>query len=394
MLINKDLFRTDLPEIANKIICIVPNRLSAAIQASPTLTALRQYYPNAHITLIGPIDCPTLFQETGLIDRYWHLTAQISAHNLRVYTSLITEHFDFLVDLYTPTLEIEKDQPPVLFIKSTLKQHLNVRFFSNPKNSIGFTVDHNHYTSPLRKALKKNFRLSVNIPVPHNHESEHFNLADINLQILIDRKKIEIAKPLFPKKIYDSQKQDQSLRERMPPPIQNIICIYFGGRYKSLHWPIKEAIDCCKKIVASLDASVHIIGGHYEEEYSNIIEASLKEEIKNGTVFNHINQLSLQQTMDVISQSSMIITTLGSPFHIADSYDIPMITIASGTFPIHFYQSRESRQILLKVPVECEGCYLDTCNKTVSCVQHITSRQVIEAINSMISDRFAKTGYK
>ncbi len=386
MLINEDLYRTDIPHQAHHILCVIPDSISRAIQVSPTLTALRQFYPDAQISLIGPQECEILYRDTHLIDKYWSLESNDLIHNLKVMSTLLFETFDFFVDLYTPTLEANLNLKPILFINETLKKNLLLKILAKPEYSIGFSIDYEQYPGFIYQKLKQKFRHSVNVPIPKQTDSNPIVFADLTLQLLIDRKKIAIAAPLFPKKIYNPQKFNQKLQTRKNELAKNNVVLFFGGRLESLHWPIHHVIEFCKRLNSTLDVCIHIVGGASEHQYKDALKSELTDELMSGSVVDHIDECTLLETMDIISQSSLLISTLGAPFHIADAYDIPIITIASGSHPQYIYTSRDSKQILLQTPVETEfkPRYLD----------QILPEQVMEAVHSMIADRYSKVDYE
>lgn len=409
MLTNEDLYRTDLPQTVHKVLCLISGGISTTIAASPTLEAIHQIYPSALITVVMPASCAPLLKGMPFVHKILPYHQLNTAQALGLSGQLFSEKYDLLFDFYTPQPQFVKHSyergkllPPEQafdnqFVQDQqiLKFHLLIRGLAWPKISVGFTVDPLDYKNPLLRWVGRFLRFSINIPVPKKHIAKNENLADTSLRLLIDPKKIDIAAPLFPKHISQQHDfKDNLLSKKLKNPKTSVagihVCLFFGGRRKSTHWPIDNVIEFVQKCTASFDAQVHIIGGIHEREYNAQIKKELRSELQSGVVTNHIDKLSLAMTSALVAQSSIMVSTLGGPLHLADAHNVPLITLASSNVNIRNYSAREARQILLHTPVDCSPCFHETCFKSVSCMERITASQVVAAVNAMIADRFSR----
>lgn len=391
---NKDLYRTDLPTSAHKVLCVVPCSISMAISATPTIAAIRQAFPNAHITCIVETELVCLL-DTGIVNRFLpHIqekNARFSWSQIATYTKIKMEIFDLFIDFFTPHPSIDGDIDQSLFIKQLIRTHLFYRAIANAKTSIGFTVDSSHYQHFFCSWLSQKFRLSINIPTPKNDQLIKLCLSDLMLKLLIDEKKVPIAAPLFPKKI---QAMDtRLLGDQWNPHTQSsrmILCVFFGGQHQSTQWPFENTVDFIKKAAEQFNANIHLVGKTNDVDQLRQLENEIEDALSTRQVINYINCTDMSTLAAVIQESTIMITTFGGPLHIADAYNIPLITIGSSSVNIAQYAGRESRQIMLSIPVPCSPCLQSKCDQAVSCMEQISAGQVLEAVNAMMSDRFSR----
>ena len=143
-------------------------------------------------------------------------------------------------------------------------------------------------------------------------------------------------------------------------------------------------------MTSNLQVKLHIFGDKIESDYTQSINEQLSIEIQEGSVINHIQELTLPESMALISQCSMMVSTLGGLLAIADTLNIPLITLATSSVYYKNKSARQARQILLNIPVTCSPCFLENCNQSVSCQEQMSASQVLEAVYAMMSDRLSQ----
>lgn len=390
---NQDLYRTDLPLAADKILCVIPCGMSITISTTPTLEALRQTFPSAQITCIVESTLIPLL-DIDIIDRFWpHIqgtTTGIPWQQTSTFIKLQIENFDLFIDFFTPHPSIEGDLSHPLFTTSLIRTHLLYRACAHATTSIGFTVDSSHYEHLFFAWLNQKRRLSINIPTPKPNQLNQQCLADLMLKLIIDEKKVVIAAPLFPKKIKEINVSQ--LNQAWQKLNENALsfCLHIGGSHQSLRWPIENSIEFIKKACLHFNARIHLVGIIENNDDLEELTEALYEELSTGRVMNHIGFTDISTLAFIIKKSNLMITTFGGPLHIADAYNIPLITLGSASVNTAHYSARESRQILLQTLTLCSPCLKPKCDQTVSCMKQITANKVLEAVNAMISDRFSR----
>ena len=379
---NQDLFRPDLPRIAHKIVCLIPDGIGTTLRTTPTLSAIRQKYPNAIITVILNSNCSSLLTES-ICDYCLSPPKTSRFAKLRFYASLRQQKFDILFDFHTPHRPMNA-MTQSSFSTDVTQTHLWHRLLIKAKCTIGFdkTLNSALNTTIIADWINVHSAFTISVPCPKTAVSQAEHQADTTLRLVIDSHKITIAARLFPLK---APKVYKDINYSQP----HKIALFFGGHHQSSHWPLDYVIELIVKILASRNVRFHIIGGNQETNVKALLHDALRKEINDNQVVMHIGQTNLGETSAIIGQCQLMISTLSGPFYLADAHNIPIIALASSNKHVPHYQARQARQILLQVPVHCSPCLKSICEKSVSCMEQMSVMQVVAAYDAMLADRFA-----
>ena len=106
-----------------------------------------------------------------------------------------------------------------------------------------------------------------------------------------------------------------------------IVCIHVGGSFKKQFWPAENYAAVIDRIMFKNKGCVVLVGaGEVEQILVSEILLLLKSGIK---VINSLGQISLGQTMALISKCDLFIGNSSGPLHIAVARDIPTISFLS-----------------------------------------------------------------
>ncbi len=100
---------------------------------------------------------------------------------------------------------------------------------------------------------------------------------------------------------------------------------------------------------------------------------------------NFVGQLSLGQSVAVISEANLFIGADSGPMHIAAAVRTPVVALFGPNIPEK--SGPWGRAIIVNKPVPCSPCNQQKCTieDNISCMEKIQIKEVVEAINKILA---------
>jgi lipopolysaccharide heptosyltransferase II len=346
-----------------RIALIQPSRIGDIVFSLPTLSALRQLFPEARISWLVDERCKDLVAghpdldesiiipfkalEKALKDREWRWVWQTLS---RLRKELRERSFDLSVDLHG-------------LAKSALLVFLaRASFRIGSANTTGM------------KELSGFFSKEIP-PHPKALHTIERNLAVISyLGGQVDQPRFNFSIPLARKEEIQALLRKFGCTER-----DKLIVIHPGAGWLSRRWPVKRYADLIHRLHQDLPARVIIIGGAEGGSKEDLLFKELFSLIQ-VPVINLVQQLSLGQLLALLERTDLFVGNEAGPMHLATALNKPVVAIIGPTRPELTGPFGPKTRIVRK-EVGCSPCRERNC-PDLKCMNAIEVSDVFEAIQS------------
>ena len=348
----------------DRILVFRAGHLGDNLVALPAFWALRDAFPNAHLTYLSNADDENnphyvtargIFPETGLFDGW------ISYPNfdgvggmfrlLKLALKLRRLRFDAVIYMTTRTRterQIDRD----------------MRFFWLARAGKIFGAEYMRRHS-LAEAIK-----GPMIEVQPE--------GDFLVQLLRDEGLIDPDAPLRPDLMLTTAEHDAArswiaseLRERGTD--RQLIGVAPGSKWESKIWDEERFAEVVRRLVASHNVMPVIFGGGEDREKGErLIE-------KWGIGINAAGVLGVREAAAALDECALYLGNDTGTMHLAASVSTPCVAIFSALDLIGRWNPFGSNNEILRRSVECEGCYSPTCFNHNKCLTLIGVDEVYEA---------------
>jgi|GEM_PF-4627287 len=402
---HRDLFRSTIPkpEQVKHLICFLPGKTREVLTLTAGIHALREYYNYAHIMAITSKDGLKTLSNNPFINEIITLDENDTAQQLKTLFLLSQQKTDLFIDLFTPASQLSSSIWHTIYARGFLRRLIN------SKQTIGFDIDpkkinKGHHINTLAtkpNSILKSFILATSrlfpvknftLPLPYTNK-----LCDLNehrthtcLRLLFTTAQLPIAHHLF-NNFYTPDQEDLNNQALIDENKKGFTACLFTGGYASVDkWPREKASEFIDQFFIRYPGAIlHLIGDDTEAETAEFLAKEHLSHITNKQLVNHVGVRSFSETAVLIDRANIVISTFGDPLYLADVLGTPLIALASSAYVGSVWQARQARMILLNVPVACSPCEQENCHQPISCMEQLSATTVIEAINSMRSDRLA-----
>lgn len=336
--------KIDLSEIEN-ILLVRIRRIGDVVMTTPAITALKEAYPNSHITYIVGKPYLELVQGNQALDEvvvlppklgFWHFLQFVRQIRKKKYDTVIDFHGGPRASLIT------------LFSRSRLK--------------IGYKIKYKHfiYDVKIPRRPEKGYIHSV---------ENHVNLVRA-LGINPD--------PIPPLSLPEATEVEKS---RIDQFIKNnkldhyrIIVIHIGAGNRFRDWGVDNLNKLIHLLSQEPDVAVVLIGG--EEDRST--EKTLLES-SSSPVFSLVSKTRVRETRELISRATLFVGPDSGPMHLAASTSTPIVAYFGPTLPAVFSPWQATSTIVEK-DFACRPCKQVECiTNDFRCLQTIKPREVYTA---------------
>jgi ADP-heptose:LPS heptosyltransferase len=146
-------------------------------------------------------------------------------------------------------------------------------------------------------------------------------------------------------------------------------------------WPIEKFKCLIELILNRYDCDIFLIGGKADFEYNNIL---LNMIANSNNIRNVAGKFSIEETIDLMINSDILIGNDGFPLHLAALCNIPIVGIFSYKNPIGCWDPIiASKMITIRSYATCKECYLEECDNPV-CVKYISVNSIIRSIDKIL----------
>jgi len=333
------------PEQIDRVLVIKFWGMGSMILALPVFKALREAFPAATIGF-ATISRNRRFAELLKIsDRQIYL--DLPKNPLRVFFSIIS--FFRRLRNFRPQAVIDLEYLTRFSALAT--------FLSGAGKRVGF-----HSWDVWRGGLH-------NVPVPFNpywHASENFlNLAR------------KLTGKSFPLKFEFTLPENQAAKERLEEkltsekisPADKLILINPNASTIALErrWPPEHFIKLIEMLLVDDPGKLILIGAPEEQGFVEKLRASLKIPDR---VLSLAGRLALDELIELIRRSDLLITNDSGPLHIAELLRTRTVSFFGPETPILFGPLGEGHRVLYHA-IDCSPCITVYNAKTVRCIRKV-----------------------
>lgn len=326
--------------------------------ATPTLSALRDRFRKAEITLLAKPPVAALFEHHPDVDRIFIYDDRGVHAGLfgffRLVRSLRKEGFD-LAFLFQNAFE-------AAFLTA----------LAGIPERAGYAADGRWFL--LTRSLSKK-------DAPAHQRDAYLHLMNL------------WGGPLQARKPYLNVTEDERRRARERLVSHGIsesdllVGVNPGAAYgSSKRWiPARFAAvaDC---LVARHGAKIMILGGAAEVGIAERVAGEMK---RSSVVL--AGKTSVREVMALVSQCNLFITNDSGPMHIASAFEVPLVAVFGPTYPAATSPAG-AHDLVIQNKVECAPCTHRECPIDHRCMERISVEAVLEAAEKQLHRADAATG--
>lgn len=347
-----------------RILVFCPNWVGDLVMATPTLRALRQTYPDAHIAgLMRPSVAETLAGNPWLDETilHYHRSANPDERTLPVIGRLRQNPFGVGV-----------------LLTNSIRTAL-LAFFGSVKRRIGYA--HEGRSILLNDVLTPpvGWRTAAQQPLVDYYLklASHFGATtdSRHLQLFTTEENERRADRLW-------EKLGWTMNDR-------IVVLNPGAAYGAAkRWPSRYFAELARKLVDEQKVKVLVLCGPRERGFARFIaDASLRPRLVHSMAEEEV---SLGLAKAAVKRSNLLVTTDSGPRHFGAAFNVPVVSLFGPTH-IGWTETYHDAEIKLQRKVPCGPCQQRECPLGhLRCMIDLSVDQVHHAAVSHLNQRLLK----
>src|SRR5215472_1301771 len=335
-----------------KILLLQLKRIGDLILTTPAITALRQTYPDAHITLAVANECAELLPAISNVDRV--LIARRNLRDVAMVSSVAGKRFDYCIDF------TRNDRSAFLTLLSGARRRVasyRVREQSKTRSRI--------YTDLVGVRVRDMHTIDYNLAL----------LEPIGVRVAPSAPQLDLPRTAHEKA--DMLRRDWKIT--MP-----YIILHPGSARREKLWDPARWADVIDRFSQNNDFDFVLTTGPSADEQAHVAAITKRTRRKIIDISGKTGLLTLAA---LIAQSQLLITVDSAPVHLAAATHTPQVILFGPTNPFH-WRPRQSTALILQgksgVPVTGFAPVRARVPMT-----EISTEGVIDAMDSLLSHRTA-----
>ena len=338
-----------------RMLFIKPSSLGDIVHALPTLAALRQHCPQAHITWLVKRQWAALLERVEGLDRVWAVGPGIAGW-LSEVPRLRAERFDLAVDL-----------------QGLFRSAAMARLAGCPAR-VGFA--NGREGSPLFYTQR------VAAPTPEMHAVDRYLLvADA----------LGAARPATPQFRFRISPADQEqvsavLSRAGVRAGSSWIAMNVSARWPTKRWPVESFAVVADRLHQEGAGPVVLIGGPDDRADAQTV----KTLVKTFPLIDATGLTPLGLLPALLQSASLLLTNDSGPMHVAAAVGTPVIALFGPTSPTRTGPYGKNHRVLAR-QLPCSPCFNRRCANSVErdCLVRIEPGEVLAAAREQIAGRLA-----
>jgi heptosyltransferase I len=336
-----------------RMLFIKPSSLGDIVHALPTLAALRQQSPQAHIAWLVKRQWADLLERVEGIDRVWPVGPGLAGW-LSEIPRLRAEKFDLAVDL-----------------QGLFRSAIMARLAGCPER-IGFA--NGREGSPLFYTQR------VAVPTPDMHAVDRYLLVADALGAA------RPAAPQFRFRISPADREQVAsvlgragLRTGAPWIAMNV-----SARWPTKRWPVESFAVVADRLHQEGAGPVVLVGGPDDRADAQRV----KTLVKTSSIIDVTGLTPLGLLPALLQSASVLLTNDSGPMHVAAAVGTPVVALFGPTSRIRTGPYGKNHCVLTH-PLPCSPCFSRRCTNAIEreCLTGIAPAQVVEAVRSRLAAR-------
>jgi len=329
-----------------KILVIKIGAVGDVVLVVPSLRAIRQKFPKAHIAVLVGLESRQILQGCPYVDEliiYNRAFIKKSFFNFKKLADELKRHnFDIVIDFQNNT-----------------RSHI-LGFLSMAAKRFGYR--NKKFAFLLNYAIKDT---KESLP-PVEHQFRILNLLGIELK--------DSSLEVWPSE-NDRKSVDEFLSAQWLIAGQPLIGINVGGssRWQTKKWPADKLSLLCGQL-AEKNMRVVLTGAKNDINLAQAVAASA---VKSKPI-NAVGKTSLAELAALIERCKIFISTDSAPMHIASAMGIPVVAIFGPTDPQR-HKPPADKVTVIRKDLKCSPCYKPNC-RVFKCMADININEIMDAV--------------
>lgn len=338
------------------ILLIKQTSLGDVLHATPHIRAIKEHYPDAHLTVLTAQGSAEIYANNPNVDRLvlfdYVRFKQLGLRSPRVLTALFKQTIADINDReYELAFDLQGLARSVIFLYAARAKRKFVK--GNWLGLGGFRNKQLHAIDEMTEVLA---------------------LADIP---------VDSAQMVF----YRDQGVVESLRKVLQPVgldellddgnQRSLVVISPFTRWASKNWPLDYFIEAAATLAER--HTIVITGTAQDNKRIEAVISSISEQ--HPRMVNLAGELSLQELAELISHARLVISGDSFPMHLATAVGAPLITLFGPTDE-RKTGPRSDNSLILR-PDDCTMCDKPDCTRT--CLSQISVQQLVSAAAQMLN---------
>jgi heptosyltransferase-2 len=292
----------------HSILVVLRHQMGDMLCASPMLNSLKNYYPQAHITLVTKES--TNYEKIFTGENTIANEVKNFEYGLENFVVLIRELKERRFDLAIV--------PSTVVFSAT--NHL-IAYFSRAKIRVGVSsINYNdNKTSYLLNVRSDFFWETKKI---HQVEKNLDIIRQLNIVPGITRIKLKIDAK-------NKEFAEKYLKDNFPDLNRPIIGVHPGAAKENNIWKISNFAELLNRLYNKFECNIFISVGPHDARYSEELKRILAEKYKIRNIASHRG--ILMNNMGIINLTDLFITNDTGVMHLASGLDIPVIALFGPT---------------------------------------------------------------
>jgi ADP-heptose:LPS heptosyltransferase len=351
------------------------NWLGDAVMTTPALLRLREKFPDARITLLGPEKLRELWLHHPAVDETISFASRESVFTI----GKILRAGKFNLALVLPNSPRSALEVFLAGIPERIgyaRPWRNFFLTQAVTSRAGAVKMRKRSNSEIRQITARNpiIQQSNNPPIPSSahqtHEYLHLaaalgaNPEPLAPQLAVTPEEIESAKKKF------------SL-DKIDGPVFGLNP---GAEYgPAKRWPVEKFIAAAREIQQRTNCVWLLFGGKSDTVITNQIESAIGN--RRSAIFNLAGKTSLRELMALLKLCRVLLTNDTGPMHVAAALGTPVVVPFGSTSPELTGPGLpgDARNCLIKSDAPCSPCFLRECPIDFRCLNDISVEQIVEA---------------
>jgi len=353
----------------SKILVVQPSWVGDAVMATPTLRALRELYPSAHISYLMRRYVKPVYTGMPWADQL--ITYRTGKTRAKAGKG---EFFDLSARLRPARFDLAILLPSSFKSALVCKMAKIPRIVGYERDGRGFLLDDKLLPVKDRGKFVPSPIVKYYLGIAHYLGSTR---RDLRLELFVTPSERREAQDVLARVGLDPELH-RPAQSGKPP----LIVLNPGAQYGSAKcWPAEYFSKLADRFVEQLGATVLINAAPKERA---IVESIRRGMTHDAVDLSRAAGMTLGALKEIVRRCDLMVTNDTGPRHIAAAFDVPVVTVFGPTHPewteIYFEKERK-----VAVKVFCGPCQKKTCPLDHRCMTRVTPAMVYDASVELLS---------
>ncbi len=350
-----------------KILVVQPSWVGDAVMATPTLRALRELFPQSHISYLMRRYVKPVYSGMPWADQL--ITYRTGKTRAKAGKGM----FDLGARLRSGKFDL------AILLPNSFKSALICRLANIPR-ICGYDRDGRGFLLTDKLLPVKDKGKFVPSPIIHSYLAMAKYLGsttqDLRMQLFVTDSERREADGVFDRAGLDAGVDRPAAKGQAPRIVLNPGAQYGAAKL----WKAEYFAELADRFISDLGATVLLSSAPRERE----IVQTICRQMKHRAVDLSTAGVTLGSLKEIVRRCDLMVTNDTGPRHIAAAMDVPVVTVFGPTHPewTEIYYPRE-RQVAVKV--FCGPCQKKVCPLDHRCMTQVTPDMVWDAAAQLLS---------